>query len=50
MVVLNVYEREKGGGPLQVGQDAWGECGRTGGDARVMDERGAPLLTGVWRG
>ena len=27
-----------------------GKCGRTAGDGRVMDERGAPLLSRVWRG
>lgn len=30
--------------------DTRGKCGRTSGDARVMDEAEAPLLSRVWRG
>lgn len=51
MVALNVHEQEK-----VEAQTEWdrhrhgGKCGRTSGDARVMDKREAPLLTRVWRG
>lgn len=33
----------EGGGSLRTG-GTWGKCGRTSGDAKVMDGREAPLL------
>lgn len=40
----------EGGGLFQLGQTHREKCGRSSGDARVMDEGEAPLLTRVWRG
>lgn len=49
-IMVARFEQEKAEAGSESDGRAEEKCGRTGGDARVMDERGAPVLTRVWRG